>query len=651
MDTTTKGNWKNTYGGDGYNTVNDIIKYPSWAQVSVTGYSAPTWMASTSDVRALQKTNASDRLAARWESNSFFTIEVNMTDGQTHRIALYGLDWDGNNRNQRVDLLDWGTNVLLDSRTISSFNGGQYLVWDVRGRVKFVVNKTGAKTAVVSGIYFGGAVPTPSPTPTPTPTPTPNPGAPQVALTVPTDGSTFVAGDNINMAATASDPNGFVTKVEFYKGNTLLGVDTSNPYSFVWTNVPKGNYDLSAKAYDNGGLSTTSAVISVTVTNSPNTVSKAKGRAGSLVQQDYAGAADGTIVVNSALATDISLLTSDIEQAYSEFQGEGVSFGPTAPAIDAQIRAALLFSKASSGLALRIASSPNIKTNLLRIAAHLAMAEDLMRYGSITKSTLDQAATVNARTNVSVGQASTGYGLASISPVAPATLAAISGTGNVQPMISQSVFAALQSDGALPYEVAGLSVTVSGVAVPVLYASPWTIKFFMPSDIPLGPAEVIVSSQEGYICQGLVSIERNGSRIMTTDDSEGGVAIATNSPQLTTSNFDVQTLANLGSDKRTRLSLFATGVSANAQNTDTSNDVQVDGNTRVNFAESVSVEARLTNGTTYMLPVEFAGSQGVLPGLDQVNVILISQLKGAGNVQLTLIVNGQRSNAPVISVK
>jgi uncharacterized protein (TIGR03437 family) len=71
----------------------------------------------------------------------------------------------------------------------------------------------------------------------------------------------------------------------------------------------------------------------------------------------------------------------------------------------------------------------------------------------------------------------------------------------------------------------------------------------------------------------------------------------------------------------------------------------------MNFAESVSVEAQLSDGTVYTLPVEFAGEQGVLPGLDQVTVRLISELKGAGAVQLTLIVNGQRSNAPTVFIK
>src|SRR5262249_53295877 len=161
------------------------------------------------------------------------------------------------------------------------------------------------------------------------------------------------------------------------------------------------------------------------------------------------------------------------------------------------------------------------------------------RYGSIRKATLDDAVASNTRTNVVVGQANAGYGLTSISSIAPSSLGAITGAGNVQPMISQTVFAMLQSDGTLPYEVGGLSVTVGGVAVLVLYASPYGIKFFMPADVPVGIAEVIVSSQDGYICQGLVSVDRSGSRIMTANDDENGVAVISNGQTLTAFTFDV----------------------------------------------------------------------------------------------------------------
>jgi uncharacterized protein (TIGR03437 family) len=579
-------------------------------------------------------------------------IDLNLTDGQTHRVALYALDWDGNNRSERIDMIDYATNTLLDSRSISQFNGGQYLVWDVRGHVKITVNKVGGKSAVISGMYFGGAAPAPTATPTPSPTPTPAPGAPLVSLTVPTNGSTFVAGMDITLAANASDPNGSVTQVAFYRDGTPIATDTTSPYSAVWANVPKGVYSLTAVATDNTGLRATSAPVSITVTNSPNSVSKAKGHADTLIGQtgNYSGAADGLHEENSALATDIGSLIFDIDQAYTEFLGETNSFGAAATLIDSQISAASLFAKASKGLAARDAASPNIKNNLLRLASHLAIAGDLMRYGTVTSATATQADAVKARTNIVIGQAATGYGLTATSSVAPASLGAIAGAGNVQPMTMQTIFASLLSDGTLPYEVGGLSVTVGGVAVPVLYASPWGVKFFMPSDMPLGAAEVIVSSQDGYVCSGVVNVERSGSRIMTLTDDDNGGAVVSNGQTNIPGGFDVTTQQNFGSDKRTRISIFATGISASAANTDAGNDLNLGTKVRTNFAESVSVEARLSDGRVYNLPVEFAGEQGVLPGLDQVTIRLITELKGAGSIQLTVIINGQRSNAPTVFI-
>jgi uncharacterized protein (TIGR03437 family) len=51
------------------------------------------------------------------------------------------------------------------------------------------------------------------------------------------------------------------------------------------------------------------------------------------------------------------------------------------------------------------------------------------------------------------------------------------------------------------------------------------------------------------------------------------------------------------------------------------------------------------------LPVEFAGAEGTVPGLDQVTVILRPELKGAGIVQMTLIVGGRRSSSPTVVIK
>jgi hypothetical protein len=154
------------------------------------------------------------------------------------------------------------------------------------------------------------------------------------------------------------------------------------------------------------------------------------------------------------------------------------------------------------------------------------------------------------------------------------------------------------------------------------------------------------------VISAAITISVNNSlRIMTTGDDDSGTVVALNSMTHKAGLFEVTTETNLGSDKRTRLNIFATGITATAVNTDTSNDVNASGVVIPNYAESVMVEARLSDGRVYNLPVEFAGPQGTIPWLDQVNLMLIPQLQGAGRVVLTLVVGGQRSNAPAIVIQ
>src|SRR5690606_35645876 len=84
---------------------------------------------------------------------------------------------------------------------------------------------------------------------------------PLVQLTAPQQNAKFNRGATVSLSASASDSDGSITKVEFYAGSTLLGQDTSSPYSYSWTNVPAGTYNLTAKAYDNrSGVTTSNAV-------------------------------------------------------------------------------------------------------------------------------------------------------------------------------------------------------------------------------------------------------------------------------------------------------------------------------------------------------------------------------------------------------
>jgi hypothetical protein len=88
---------------------------------------------------------------------------------------------------------------------------------------------------------------------------------PAVTLTSPANGATFTAPATINLAANASDPEGQLSRVEFYSGTTRLGSDASAPYSFSWSNVAAGTYTLTAAAFDAAGNRTNSAAVTVTV--------------------------------------------------------------------------------------------------------------------------------------------------------------------------------------------------------------------------------------------------------------------------------------------------------------------------------------------------------------------------------------------------
>ena len=100
----------------------------------------------------------------------------------------------------------------------------------------------------------GSATPpttTPSPAPTPTPTPTPTPGdttAPAVTL------GAAQSGTAVTLSAAASDNVG-VSRVEFYRGTTLISTDTDAPYtaSLTVSSADNGSVNFTARAYDAAG--------------------------------------------------------------------------------------------------------------------------------------------------------------------------------------------------------------------------------------------------------------------------------------------------------------------------------------------------------------------------------------------------------------
>ncbi len=94
--------------------------------------------------------------------------------------------------------------------------------------------------------------------------------APKVSIASPGNNVSFDKGASIKLTANASDSDGTVTKVAFYNGATLLGEDTTSPYSYTISNAAVGNYDITAKATDDKGATTTSRPVSFVVKTGGN---------------------------------------------------------------------------------------------------------------------------------------------------------------------------------------------------------------------------------------------------------------------------------------------------------------------------------------------------------------------------------------------
>ncbi len=88
--------------------------------------------------------------------------------------------------------------------------------------------------------------------------------APQVTVTGPATGASFVAPAVAPVTADATDADGTVAKVEFFSNGRLLGTLTQPPYSLV-VDWALGAHSVTAVATDNQGATTTSASVAMTI--------------------------------------------------------------------------------------------------------------------------------------------------------------------------------------------------------------------------------------------------------------------------------------------------------------------------------------------------------------------------------------------------
>ena len=139
---------------------------------------------------------------------------------------------------------------------------------------------------------------------------------PTVSVSAPATGTVGVA---LLLSATASDSDGTVAKVDFFDGATLLGTDTSSPFTFNWTPATDGVHSVTARATDDSNAATTSTAVAVAI--SPAGGGDTQPPVATLtLPANFANGLTGTVNLE-ATATD------NIGVAGVEFQIDGVSIG------------------------------------------------------------------------------------------------------------------------------------------------------------------------------------------------------------------------------------------------------------------------------------------------------------------------------------
>ena len=161
-----------------------------------------------------------------------------------------------------------------------------------------------------------------------------------------------------------------------------------------------------------------------------------------------------------------------------------------------------------------------------------------------------------------------------------------------------------------PFTVAGTNVHVNGQAARIFYASPDEVVFVTPNGLSNGPAQFVVTNSDGFSSLGLAIISSGAPGVFTATADGRGEAIILNSDTLTIAPFDP-------SSSKLRLSVFTTGA-----------------------AQAKNVSVTINNKPVTVETVASAR----LKGLDEIHVLVPSELSGAGVSTVIVTADGVQSN-------
>lgn len=143
---------------------------------------------------------------------------------------------------------------------------------------------------------------------------------PTIALTSPTGGASFTLPTTINLAATVTANGNTIDKVQFFSnGSTLIGEDTSSPYTYNWTDATRGSHTLTARLVYNGTSTLDSAGANITILGLPTPW--LTGDIGSGIAAGSASETNGLYTVSGA--GNISGTADNFRFVYQTLSGDG----------------------------------------------------------------------------------------------------------------------------------------------------------------------------------------------------------------------------------------------------------------------------------------------------------------------------------------
>ncbi|MFN0124907.1 MAG: hypothetical protein ACKV2V_30755 [Blastocatellia bacterium] len=200
----------------------------------------------------------------------------------------------------------------------------------------------------------------------------------------------------------------------------------------------------------------------------------------------------------------------------------------------------------------------------------------------------------------------------------------------------------------LPKNLGGTTVVVrdaAGVAreAPLFFVSPTQINYQLPPGTVTGAATVTVNSADGATASATLNIVPVAPAIFTADATGQGLPAATILRAVT---GGAQTHEPVGMFDATSGHYIAMPIDLSRDN----EEVHL-----ILYGTGLRAHTSLANVTASIggltVPVQFAGQQGTMVGLDQVNILLPKSLRGKGEAAVTLIADGIAANTVKVMIK